>query len=87
MEEACELYVKAANLFKMAKKWDEAGKSFLKSAEIKLNIRSTKLDAISNYTDAANCFRKTNPEATVDCLLKTAEIYTDTVLLYTKVYW
>lgn len=78
------MYVKAANLFKMAKKWNEAGNAFVKSAEINLNKGDAKHDAASNYADAATCFRKTNPPAAVDCLLKTAEIYTDMVFFVFK---
>jgi len=76
-EEACELYVKAGNLFKMAKKWHEAGNCFVKSAELQLKQNDAKHEAASNYADAATCFRKVNAQHAADCLQKAAEIYTD----------
>uniref|UniRef100_A0A915HV87 Alpha-soluble NSF attachment protein n=1 Tax=Romanomermis culicivorax TaxID=13658 RepID=A0A915HV87_ROMCU len=76
-DDACELYVKAANLFKMAKKWDQAGQSFVKSAEINCRKGDAKHEAASNYVDAATCYRKTDPRSAVSCLQKAAEIYTD----------
>uniref|UniRef100_A0A914V3L6 Alpha-soluble NSF attachment protein n=2 Tax=Plectus sambesii TaxID=2011161 RepID=A0A914V3L6_9BILA len=76
-DEAAELYIKAANLYKIAKKWNEAGNSFIKSAEMQTARGDAKHEAASNYADAANCFRKVNPQLAIDCLLKTAEIYTD----------
>lgn len=76
-DDACELYIKAANLFKMAKKWTQAGQAFVKSAELNLAKGDAKHDAASNYVDAATCYRKTDCRLAVDCLLKAAEIYTD----------
>ncbi|PIO66910.1 Aromatic-di-Alanine repeat protein, partial [Teladorsagia circumcincta] len=37
----------------------------------------SKHDCASQYAEAANCYRKINPQLAVDCLLKTSEIYTD----------
>lgn len=80
-EDACELYVKAANLFKMAKKWTQAGQAFVKSAELNLEKGDAKHDAASNYVEAATCYRKTDARLAVECLQKAAEIYTDMVYL------
>uniref|UniRef100_A0A158R5L3 C2H2-type domain-containing protein n=1 Tax=Syphacia muris TaxID=451379 RepID=A0A158R5L3_9BILA len=67
----------AGNLFKVAKLWKDAGEAFVKAAELNAAKGDAKHDTASNYAEAANCFRKVNPQVAVDCLMKTAEIYTD----------
>lgn len=61
----------------MAKLWKEAGDAFVKAAEIHGSQGDSKHDCASQFAEAANCFRKVNPQLAVDCLLKTSEIYTD----------
>lgn len=75
-EEASELYVRAANTFKMAKKWSAAGEAFCKSAVIQLQLGS-KHEAATHYVDAGNCYKKGDPNEAVNCFLKAVEIYTD----------
>uniref|UniRef100_A0A915PQH9 C2H2-type domain-containing protein n=1 Tax=Setaria digitata TaxID=48799 RepID=A0A915PQH9_9BILA len=65
------------NLFKISKLWKEAGDAFVRSAEIHAAATDRKHDAASNYAEAANCYRKVNPQLAIDCLMKTAETYTD----------
>jgi len=60
VEDAIDCYQRAANLFKMAKKWSQAGRAFCMSAD--LNSKSgRKHDAATNYVDSANCYKKTDP--------------------------
>jgi alpha-soluble NSF attachment protein len=75
-EEAAELYTKAANAFKMAKKWAAAGGAFCRAAEMNLK-GSTKHEAATNYVDASTCYKKADPAEAIHCLLKAIEIYTD----------
>lgn len=75
-EEACELYVRAANSFKMAKKWAEAGQCFCKAALIQLKLQS-KHQAAAEYVNASTCYKKGDPNEAVNCLLKAIEIFTD----------
>ncbi|CAB3359613.1 Hypothetical predicted protein [Cloeon dipterum] len=63
-------------MFKMAKKWNEAGKAFCEAASLHAKADS-KHDAATNYVDAANCFKKSDANEAVSCLLKAIEIYTD----------
>jgi len=51
------MYGRAGNLFKMAKKWSSAGKTFVTVAQHHVKAGS-KLDAATNYVDAANCYKK-----------------------------
>lgn len=74
--DACELYTNAANAFKMAKKWSAAGSAFSKSAELQLKL-TNKHEAATNYGEAANCYKKSEPHKAVECLQKGNEIYTD----------
>ncbi|VIO98236.1 Uncharacterized protein BM_BM3004 [Brugia malayi] len=76
-EEAADLFVQAGNLFKISKLWREAGDAFVRSAELHAAATDRKHDAASNYAEAANCYRKVNPQQAIDCLMKTAETYTD----------
>jgi alpha-soluble NSF attachment protein len=53
MEEALDLYEKAGNIFKLSKKWFEAGECFEKCGEIEEKL---KTDPANHYQDAAHCF-------------------------------
>lgn len=76
LDEALECYARAANLFKMAKNWSQAGKSFCEAANLHAKAGS-RHDAATNYVDASNCYKKTDTNEAVKCLLKAIEIYTD----------
>jgi len=75
-EDASEFYTKAANLYKMAKKWDKAGSAFVKAAECSVKIPS-KHEAASNYINAANCYKNTNVADAVNCYKTGIEFFTD----------
>lgn len=76
IEDAVECYQRAANLFKMAKSWDAAGKAFCEAAN--LHARSgARHDAATNFVDAANCYKKAHVSEAVNCLIKAIEIYTE----------
>nr|CAA58050.1 SNAP-type protein [Doryteuthis pealeii]prf//2106379A SNAP-type protein [Doryteuthis pealeii] len=75
-EEAAELFVRAANTFKMAKNWASAGQCFCKAAQLQLTLQS-RHEAATHYVDAGNAFKKADPNESINCLLKAVEIYTD----------
>lgn len=75
-EEAAELYTKAGNTFKMAKKWAAAGDAFCRAASVQIKCGS-KHEAATQYVDASTCYKKADPAEAVHCLLKSIEIYTD----------
>ena len=75
-EDAIELYVRAANSFKMAKQWVNAGTAFTKAAQISIEL-SNKHESATHFVDAGNCYRKSDPTEAVHCFLKAIEIYTD----------
>ncbi|XP_074387947.1 alpha-soluble NSF attachment protein-like isoform X3 [Zonotrichia albicollis] len=76
LEEACDCYTRAANMFKMAKNWSQAGAAFSRAAQLQLQLQS-KHDAATNFVDAGNAFKKADPQEAVTCLLRAIEIYTD----------
>lgn len=76
VEAALECYQRAGNKFKMAKSWVSAGKAFSEAASLHAKSGS-KHDAATNFVDASNCYKKSNPQEAVNCLLKAIEVYTD----------
>uniref|UniRef100_A0AAY4DFY1 Alpha-soluble NSF attachment protein n=1 Tax=Denticeps clupeoides TaxID=299321 RepID=A0AAY4DFY1_9TELE len=76
LEEACDMYARAANMFKMAKNWSAAGNAFSQAARLHLQMQS-KHDAATNFIDAGNAFKKSDPQEAINCLNRAIEIYTD----------
>ncbi|CAB3233860.1 unnamed protein product [Arctia plantaginis] len=76
VEEAVDCYLRAANLFKMVKKWPQAGQAFCSAAQLHLKA-GVRHDAATNFVDASNCYKKCDPNEAVSTLLKAIEIYTD----------
>lgn len=74
VEEAVECYQRAANLFKMAKKWGAAGNAFCEAANLHGKAGS-KHDAATNYVDAANCYKKSDPNGTSIDICLTRSLY------------
>ena len=66
-DEALECYGRAANLYKMAKKWSLAGQTFVTIATHHSKAGG-KHDAATNFVDAANCFKKSDPKGKTNYL-------------------
>ncbi|KAI3363839.1 hypothetical protein L3Q82_001441 [Scortum barcoo] len=60
VEEACEMYCRAANMFKMAKNWSAAGNAFCKAARLHMQLQN-KHDSATSFIDAGNAFKKSDP--------------------------
>ncbi|XP_018422355.1 PREDICTED: beta-soluble NSF attachment protein isoform X1 [Nanorana parkeri] len=76
IEEACEMYARAANMFKMAKNWKAAGNAFCQAAKLHMQLQS-KHDAATSFVDAGNAFKKADPLEAINCLNAAIDIYTD----------
>uniref|UniRef100_A0A8C5HZV9 Beta-soluble NSF attachment protein-like n=1 Tax=Gouania willdenowi TaxID=441366 RepID=A0A8C5HZV9_GOUWI len=76
VEEACEMYCRAANMFKMAKNWSAAGNAFCKAARIHMQLQN-KHDCATSFIDAGNAFKKSDPNEAIKCLNAAIDIYTD----------
>uniref|UniRef100_A0A6Q2WZP4 N-ethylmaleimide-sensitive factor attachment protein, alpha b n=1 Tax=Esox lucius TaxID=8010 RepID=A0A6Q2WZP4_ESOLU len=68
VEEACDMYARAANMYKMAKNWSAAGNAFCQAARLHLQVQS-KHDAATNFIDAGNAFKKADPQGSPPFLL------------------
>jgi len=76
-EEAAELYLKAANLYKLAKSWERAGEVFKLAAECQAKNNS-RHEAASNLISASHCYKKgNNKETAIRCLKAAIEYYTE----------
>lgn len=79
VEDAIECYHRAANMFKMAKKWQQAGSAFCSAADLHAKAGS-RHDAASNYVDASNCFKKVcNP---IELSNYIGILFSDVVILF-----
>ncbi|OQV16435.1 Beta-soluble NSF attachment protein [Hypsibius exemplaris] len=76
IDDAIELYCKAANIFKMAKNWSDSGTCSLKAAHLYQRINN-KLEAFSKFTDASNAFKKNDPQKAIECLKQAVAIQTE----------
>ncbi|XP_039454703.1 N-ethylmaleimide-sensitive factor attachment protein, beta b isoform X2 [Oreochromis aureus] len=76
VEEACEMYCRAANMFKMAKNWSGAGNAFCKAARLHLQLQN-KHDCATSFIDAGNAYKKSDPNEAIKCLNAAIDIYTD----------
>ncbi|EMP27345.1 Beta-soluble NSF attachment protein [Chelonia mydas] len=76
VEEACEMYTRAANLFKIAKNWNAAGNAFCQAAKLHMQLQS-KHDAAIGFVDAGNAYKKADPQEAMNCLNAAIDIYTD----------
>lgn len=64
MDEALEMYNRAGNLYKMGKKWSSAGNTFVTVAQHHVKL-GNKHDAATSYVDAANCYKKSDPQGKI----------------------
>ncbi|KAI9004124.1 soluble NSF attachment protein [Gaertneriomyces semiglobifer] len=76
LEDAGDLYAKAANSFKLAKKWKEAGDAFMSQASCftRLNERD---EASSAFMNAAKCYKKISPLDAVRSMQEAVSILTE----------
>lgn len=74
--EAAELYEKAANTFKLDKKWTKAGAAYVKAAEHFLQAEDSH-DAARRFSEAATAYQKTDVELAVRALQRALDIYID----------
>lgn len=61
-DDAVELFNSAAAQFKIGKCWEKAGNAYLAAAEVCQVKLKDDSQATEYYTNAAQCFRKENPE-------------------------
>ncbi|KAL3653427.1 hypothetical protein CASFOL_003108 [Castilleja foliolosa] len=75
-EDAADLFDKAANAYKLAKSWDQAGATYVKLANCHLKLDS-KHEAANAYADAAHCYKKSNTKESITCLDESINLFMD----------
>ncbi|CAH7683862.1 soluble NSF attachment protein [Phakopsora pachyrhizi] len=73
LEESRELFISAANQFKVEKCWKESGDCFSKAADCSLKL-GEKDDAANDFWSAAKSYNKSHPELAIACYRRTVEI-------------
>ncbi|OLY80533.1 putative vesicular-fusion protein sec17-like protein [Smittium mucronatum] len=72
-DEAAELFERAANQFKIAKLWSDAGDSFMRAAE--MYTKDGEIDDSSQaFISASKCYKKVKPESSITALQKAVSI-------------
>ena len=71
-EDAIELFVQAANNYKIAKLWCEAGGAFKRAAA--LNAGISKHESASQYVEGATAFKKSDKGEAVKCLQEAVQV-------------
>jgi len=74
-ENAADLYIQAANAFRMAKQGQEAGRAFEKAGSIQLTNLNEPDDFANTMTEAFKAYRKESPEDAARCLEKAIAHY------------
>ncbi|KAL1559292.1 alpha-soluble NSF attachment protein-like [Salvia divinorum] len=75
-EDASDLFEKAANSYKLAKSWDQAGAVYVKLANCHLKLDS-KHEAANSYAEAAHCYKKSNIRESISCLEQSVNLFLD----------
>ncbi|KAF9906655.1 hypothetical protein EC991_000380 [Linnemannia zychae] len=75
-EEAAELYTKAGNIFKMAKRWKESGDTFCKAADMQLKMNE-KDEAANTFINASKSYKKSSPQDAILSLENAIQILTE----------
>ncbi|KTG46574.1 hypothetical protein cypCar_00027605 [Cyprinus carpio] len=78
VEDACEMYARAANMFKMAKNWSAAGSAFCQAARLHMQMQN-KLDSATSFVGClVNAYKKAASfQEAINCLNAAIDIYTD----------
>lgn len=70
------MYERAGGMFKLAKKWQNAGEVYTKAAECQIKLES-KHEAATKYVEAANCFKKVSNTDATERLKLACDIFID----------
>ncbi|KAJ5072153.1 alpha-soluble nsf attachment protein [Anaeramoeba ignava] len=73
-EDACDLFIKAANLFKVDKKWKEAAEAFQSAANCQLKLKST-YETASHLISSAICLLKVDKKSAIEMYKQAIDYY------------
>ncbi|AET41032.1 alpha-soluble NSF attachment protein SEC17 Ecym_7184 [Eremothecium cymbalariae DBVPG len=75
LEEASDLYIEAANLYRLSKQLDTAGDTFWKAAQCQVDA-SNEDEAGNTFVEAYKCYKSSNPQKACEALEKAIGIFT-----------
>ncbi|XP_072380331.1 alpha-soluble NSF attachment protein-like [Diabrotica undecimpunctata] len=73
-EESIEYYKRAGNLFKMVKKWKQAGSAFMDAANLCYKAKNFT-EAALEYIEAANCYKNCDTEMAIKAYKEAVKLY------------
>lgn len=78
-EQAAELFQRAGNQFKLAKRWNNAGEAYVRAADCLAKLREHEHEVASALTDASTCFKKpeADPRRALDAMDRTISIHSE----------
>lgn len=74
LEEATDLYIQAANQYRLNKDFNQAGNQFVKAADIQKEL-SNHNDVANHLIEAYKCFKGVSPTDAIDALSKAIHIF------------
>lgn len=73
-EDATDLYIQAANLYRLLKDFNQAGTQFVKAAEIQESLGNHN-DCANDLVEAYKCFKGVSPSDAISALSKAIHIF------------
>lgn len=77
LEEASDLYVQAANLYRLNKDFSLAGTQFVRAADLQ-KLLNNQNDVANHLIEAYKCFKAVSPQDAIDALTKAIHIFLTT---------
>ncbi|KAF5213193.1 putative alpha-soluble NSF attachment protein [Clavispora lusitaniae] len=74
LEEATDLYIQAANAFRLKKDFGSAGSQFLKAADLQSQLNNHN-DTANHLIEAYKCFKSVSPADAIDALSRAIHIF------------
>ncbi|ODV79882.1 TPR-like protein [Suhomyces tanzawaensis NRRL Y-17324] len=74
LEDASDLYIQAANQYRLKKEFDSAGQQFVKAAEIQESLDSHN-EAANHLIEAYKCYKGVSPTDAINALKKAIHIF------------
>lgn len=74
LEEASDLYVQAANAYRLQKEYDSAGKQFVAAAGLQKQLGNHN-DVANHLVEAYKCFKGTSPSEAINALSQAIHIF------------
>lgn len=74
LEDASDLYIQAANQYRLAKEFNNAGNQFVKASELQEKLGNHN-DVANNLVEAYKCYKTTSPTDAIEALSKAIHIF------------